>query len=157
MTIANTPPYFGRTIFAEDVRREATGQLTIVGALAGGIYIDELPGALNRLAMLIEFQQREDQDVLPVTIRVYAPGNPEPIFEHLHSAESISEARESSAVLDFVTPFPGPAIRRITQVAMFVGLEINEPGLIQVRGFRGDEVLAMGSMLVRAQPQPTVG
>lgn len=155
MTDASTPPYFGRTMFAEDVRREMSGQLTIVGAISGGLYLDSFPGSLGRLALLIEYQQREDQEILPITIKAFAPGSDEPIFEHTHKAEDIQSSQEALADPDCAIPYPGPRVRRITQVTVFAGLNIEKPGLISIRGFRGDEVLAMGSMPIGRQPLAT--
>lgn len=150
MKKAMSPPYCGRTIFAEDVRLEKSEQLTIVGVISG-IVVESFPNILPKLAMVIDYQQTQDQPVIPVIIRAYAPGSDEPIFEHEHSSEALTGATEPSLGQVRESIYPGVKVRRIVQVAVLTVVSISEPGWIRVRGFRGDEVLAMGSILITPQ------
>lgn len=139
----------GRTVFAEEARPEVSGQFSIVGVLAGGILSEDFPILMPKMALMVEYQQLENVEPLEVRLAAFMPGASAdaPFWEHTHGVEAWTNF---SAPLDENPgPYPFPSVRRITQVVNLAGVEIPRPGILQVRAFRGGEVIGLGGLDVR--------
>lgn len=150
MTEAFLPDYFGRTIFSEDVRPEAAGSFTVVGLIPGGVEVEGFPAVLPKLGCVMEWQQKLSVERLPLTLRIFTPGREQAVWEHVHTADALEGAvPDEFSALDRGL-YPGPTVLRVFQVAVFGMFQIDEPGWVQVRAFRGEEVLAMGGLRISA-------
>jgi hypothetical protein len=151
---AIVPEFSGRAIFCEDIRREATGQLTIVGCLPETIHVDQFPTTLNKLCVLVDIQLSGDSEDLPVTFKGFLPGSTAetPYTETLFD---FANAMKGSPMPEPVQigPYPAYPVKRVQQVLTSVGLQINEPGPIQLRAFRNGVVYAIGALMVAAVPE----
>lgn len=149
-TLVQPPPeFFGRTIFAEDIRVEKSGQLTIVGMYPSGIDIEQYPAVLPRLAMLIEFQWRLNALTGPARLAAFMTGASadEPLWQ-----ATLAPPEPEPPVLQKITqaeeqgPYPGELVSRATNVVNMVNLQVPRPGMLQVRAFVGDKVFSIGGL-----------
>jgi hypothetical protein len=148
------PEFFGRTIFAEDIRLEKTGQFTIVGMFPGGIEVENLPAVLPRMAMLVEFQWRLGALKETARLAAYMPGMPvdEPIWETtVLPPEPDPPALEKITLAERDGPFPGELISRGTSVVNMANIQVPRSGMLQVRAFVADKVFAIGGLYFSAQ------
>jgi hypothetical protein len=146
---AKSPPYFARSIFADDIRIEKDDRYSVMGCFPGGIRADSFPFKMNRLAIMVEFQQLQSEDRLPITIKVFAPGagEDEPMFSSHHVAEELAAGGALIRPEDAdAGPFPAHAVHRITQLIIGLSLVVQQPGYLRVRVFRGEDVLAAGGL-----------
>jgi hypothetical protein len=141
----------GYTIFADDVRHEIGGKLTIVGAYAGELNIlGELPARLTNLACVIRFQFIPPDEPMTVDCKV--------ILETLDREETqlFGAYVEIGPLGQNEDPFnDGRSFAEARIATQMPGLEITAPGRIKVRAYmpNGDEV-RLGSLRIIATPPP---
>lgn len=156
--VQSPPEFFGRTIFAEDIRLERSGQFTIVGMFPGGIEVESFPAVLPRMAMLVEFQWRLGALKETARLAAYVPGMP---LEHPIWETTVLPPEAEPTALDNITraeqegPFPGDLVSRGTSVVNMANIAVPQPGMLQVRAFVQDKVLAIGGLYFSAKNNET--
>ena len=68
----NTPYLF--CLYAEDVRQEMTGQMSIIGVFQGGLRIPSVPAHLPKLAIIANLRMPSDKAPNSVKLEVYRDG-----------------------------------------------------------------------------------
>lgn len=152
--VQSPPEFFGRTIFAEDIRLEKSGQFTIVGMFPGSVEVENLPAVLPRMAMLVEFQWRLGALKETARLAAYMPGMPveQPIWETtVLPPEPEPAALEKITLAEQEGPFPGELISRGTSIVNMANIQVPESGMIQVRAFVADKVFAIGGLYLSVQ------
>lgn len=151
MITVDVPEAFGATIFCDDIRIEASGQVTFVGAYAGDrMFIHAaFPVTLPKLAFGISYRQKRDKVVLPIKFFIFLPGDAEdsPSFVTSHSEEDSKRAMEHARKL---AEQIGTDAQYVSVHTNFIaaGVPIQKPGLIKVRAVRGDELIRLGTLEV---------
>lgn len=121
--MANSPYLF--CLFAEDVRQEMTGQMSIIGAFQGGLRVPTVPAQLPKLAIVANV--RVPAETLPTSVKI--------------------EVHRDGEVLQTIEP-PPEFLQSITKQ---IGAGLDEGYVMQfVVGFVGFPVLAAGKLEVRA-------
>lgn len=148
-TVQPPPEFFGRTIFAEDIRIEKAGQFTIVGMFPGGVEVEACPAILPRMALLVEFQWRLGALKEPAKLVAFMPGDPldEPIWQvEVAPPDPESQTIEKLILAEEQGPYPGELVSRSTSIVNMANIKISSAGMLQVRAFVGDKVFAIGGL-----------
>lgn len=140
----------GRTLFAEDVRIEVTGQFSLIGVLAGGVAFDVFPSAFPKLALVIEYQQLVHVAPKEVRLAAFMPdvAADEAFWEQIHDAHAWEQFGPPTTDPN-QGPYPFPHVRRVTQVITLTNVAVPRPGILQVRAFRDGEVISLGGLEIR--------
>ena len=128
---------------------EVSGQFSLIGVLPGGINVPELPSNLAKIAMMIEYQQRDDAEKLPVKLAAFPPGGAPsaPIWEVEIEAAAFDAPPYDQIVRDEASStYPGELVSRQVQVVILNNVHFEREGMLQVRAFRGEEVIPMGGL-----------
>ena len=145
---APVPDIFGHTIFCDDIRFEADGKFTFVGAYGGHMFVrTEFPATLPKFGIHVMFIQRAAVFDPMVSLRIFLPGDAE-------DAPSI-EAEVQNPIPTTPTEPVGENVAMGTNM-IFAPLQIKEPGLIKVRMLRQGILHRLGSLNVRPFPTVTV-
>ena len=158
--VERAPLVFGRTTFAEDIRNEASGQFTMVGVYPGGIHLPSFPATIAKFAFMVEFQQRTDASDEDVRLAAFAPGSEadQPVWEIILPAASFDAGPPEALVDDErKSTYPGELVHRQIQLVVMASLQIEQPGMFQIRAFRAGKIWGLGGLhFIRADqvPQP---
>lgn len=155
------PDMFGHTIFADDIRREIGGKISVVGAYNSIMYIHTgFPVALSKFGIWITYFERKgalDQDA-DVELRVILPTAPEGEPSTITSVIPAS-SRPKTPLLPRspdAGSWPEPLFRRIDHQIVAEPLIIPAPGVIKVRAVCGDKVAKIGILRIgRPEPETT--
>lgn len=141
----------GHVIFCDDIRLEATGKITFVGAYSNFMYVTgTLPMTLPKLCFGIVY--REETDSLePVEVKIFMPENDD---------DSPAATLAINPQPDMIPPPSDEFIFRENRLLFeMAGVIISQEGRIRVRAFRGDDEIRLGSLTVAlnqpTQPEPT--
>lgn len=98
-----TPDFTAVALFCEDIRDEVEETFTLVGLLPDNIVVQQLPGMLPKLAVLIRIHLRLDHvdDEAPLIFRIHTPGAE--TLENSISADLVVKSRADAEKLG--TPF----------------------------------------------------
>lgn len=123
LIVANSPYLF--CLYAEDVRQEITGQMSIIGAFQGGLRVPTVPVHLPKLTIIANLRVPAETPPTSVKIEVHRDGE----------------------VLQTIEPPP----EFLQSVTKQIGAGLDEGYVMQfVVGFAGFPVLAAGKLEVRA-------
>jgi hypothetical protein len=142
-----TDKVHGHTLFCDDIRMEIGNKASLMGIYSGGMNIAaEFPFSLPKLAFWLRYEEPFNAHWDFLHIKVYFPGNEEPI---LNIDYPLKEARTNApppAKLD--TPHDLERMRAF-YIPFLVGpVVIPEEGWIRVRGHYDSEILKMGALAV---------
>jgi hypothetical protein len=144
--IAHSPN--GSAIFCDDVRQEMNGKQILIGIYTTEMIIHpSFPAALPTFAVVVRYTERRSENYLPVTFKIFVPGQDDAAFE----AEVSKEQLEAVPYSEDKEPDPQVLIGFAAQFRNFV---IPEPGYIKVRAYRGDDEIKIGSMRIRLSDHP---
>lgn len=141
-------PVFGYVTFCEDVRFEIGGKRTLVG-----IYNAEMifpvghvwPTILPKLVVDINFSEPIDAPFTPT------------IFKIFNVDQEDSKDGPSVAAFELPQPTTSPddsidrsmARRFVSIPVVFSPFQLNGPGHVRVRAFRGDAIMRLGALNIR--------
>jgi hypothetical protein len=137
----------GYSIFCDDIRQENNGKQILIGLYTGDMLIDAFPIQLPTFQVLIRYQERPDESILPVKFVIIAP---HPTDEKIFETEVPREAFEK--VLVPSDSFDDPFVS-LNLHASFAGFVLARPGLIKVRAYRGDDEIRLGTLRVRLRSE----
>lgn len=148
------PAIYGRAIFAEDARIEAGGQFSLIGCIPVGLAEAAFPSTMPKMAVLVEITTAWDIEPKDLVLKVFLPGAAEdaPLFEMPIEMRSVEKASEDERD----GPYPGEQIVRHLVLNVQPNVVLQQPGEIRVRAFYGDEYIAIGSLPVKLQEEPTL-
>lgn len=117
-------------LYAEDVRQEITGQMSIIGAFQGGLQVPSVPAHLPKLAIIANLRMPSEKAPSSVKLEVHRDGEVlqtiEPPPEFLQSVTKQPDAGlDEGYTMQFVVGFDGfpvPAAGRLKVRAMIDGV-----------------------------------
>lgn len=149
---AKTPN--GYTVFCDDIRREDSGKLILVGMYMGSLIVQgTLPTTLPKFAFLVTYRERPGESSDPVKIRIFFPGSDEgaPDVEFdLPMEQFRNMPRDPELTLD-------DPLLTATLTCMVSPLELKQKGQIRVRAYRGNHKIKLGALLVKENPPKAAG
>lgn len=148
MTLISHSPN-GSAVFCDDVRYEANGKQLFIGVYAGEMIISPgFPATLPTFSVVVRYQERRAESYVPVTIKIFIPGDDEPIFTATVPPEQFASIKFSE---DY--DYEGDPHVMVGFAATFPGITIKQAGKIKVRAYRGDDEIKLGALRVRSQDQ----
>lgn len=155
LNVIKNPSVWGRVTFAEDCRQEVGNSISIIGIPMGHVRVEEFPAIITKLAIISEITTPPDIDCEVVQLRMYLPGAKDRddfYFEEevrLRKAPASGGQKEPSSQKELSRPvFPTKAVRRSVHVAVHSGLAVEKPGWIEMRAKVGDDIIALGTLLI---------
>ena len=133
--MSNSPYLF--CLYAEDVRQEITGQMSIIGAFQGGLRVPLVPAHLPKLAIIANLRMPSEKAPSSVKLEVHRDG------EVLQTIEPPPEFLQS------VTEQPGAGLGEgyaMQFVVGFAGFPVPAAGKLEVRATI-DGVILQGNSL----------
>ena len=126
----NSPYLF--CLYAEDVRQEITGQMSIIGAFQGGLRVPSVPSHLPKLAIIANLRIPSKKAPSSVKLDVHRDGEIlqtiEPPPEFLHSVtQQHGVGLDEGYTMQFVVGFAGfpvPAAGKLEVRAMIDGVAL---------------------------------
>ena len=118
----NTPYLF--CLYAEDVRQEMTGQMSIIGVFQGGLRIPSVPAHLPKLAIIANLRMPSDEAPNSVKLEVHRGG------------EVLQTIAPPSEFLQTITQLPGQGVGEGSNIQFVVGFSdfpLLEGGRLEVR------------------------
>jgi hypothetical protein len=128
--MANCPYLF--CLYAEDVRQETNGQMSIIGAFQGGLMVPKVPAHLPKLAIIANLRVPSEEVLSSVKLEVRRNGEIlqtiEPPAEFLQSAvkkkdPDLDEGYTMQFVVGF-SGFPINAAGKLEVLATVNGMEL---------------------------------
>jgi hypothetical protein len=108
--VFNTPYLF--CLYAEDVRQEMTGQMSIIGVFQGGLRIPSVPAHLPKLAIIANLRMPSDKAPNSVKLEVYRGGEvlqtidpPSEFFQTI--TQRPDQGLEEGYTMQFIVGFSG--------------------------------------------------
>jgi hypothetical protein len=120
--VFNTPYLF--CLYAEDVRQEMTGQMSIIGVFQGGLRIPSVPAQLPKLAIIANLRMPSDKAPNSVKLEVHRDG------EVLQTIDPPSEFFQT------ITQLPDQGMEEgytMQFIVGFSGLTVSAGGKLEVR------------------------
>jgi hypothetical protein len=120
--VFNTPYLF--CLYAEDVRQEMTGQMSIIGVFQGGLRIPSVPAHLPKLAIIANLRMPSDKAPNSVKLEVHRDG------EVLQTIDPPSEFFQT------ITQLPDQGMEEgytMQFIVGFSGLTVSAGGKLEVR------------------------
>jgi len=148
MTEIDRPEAFGYTIFAEDLRTELNGQITLVGVFASSISINStFPIILPKLVFVVVFSQLKSKFNPDLKVKILLPGETDESKSFEYTINEIERDIRNEKINDENIGNSKLYVEcRINILA--VNLQINQPGIIRVRVKIGDDVYKVGALNV---------
>lgn len=148
MANSDLPPVlkarFAQTIFCDDLRREDTGKLLVVGMYGAGMFLSELPAAIPFLHMIVSGSTPADDPFKLLKIRVYLGQN---VISEMEVNDFGSMA-EGAPVAD---PLPGEPTTRVHRFQAFIRLQpliVETAATLRVRVYTERETLQAGALQI---------
>lgn len=145
MKIVNPTLPSGHVLFCDDIREEVTGKVSYIGAYAGVMFVRDMPATISQFCIVVTLRTAVD-DTDDITIKVFYEINGEDrlLVEALGSFEGELPLRtpDEFTMRDFKSNF------------IISPLQLEGPGRIKVRTYKGDDELRLGSLRVERAPDP---
>jgi hypothetical protein len=108
--VFNTPYLF--CLYAEDVRQEMTGQMSIIGVFQGGLRIPSVPAQLPKLAIIANLRMPSDKAPNSVKLEVHRDGEVlqtiDPPSEFFQTITQLpDQGMEEGYTMQFIVGFSG--------------------------------------------------
>lgn len=152
MNIADGADVYGYTIFCDDIRLEASGKITYVGAYPQGLMTvhGQFPLVLPRFGIHFFYFQKRPYVIPPTRIIIATPGNTE---DNPAIFLDVPQDGMHEALAQFDSTHSGDDIENnryflCSSPATFTNFIITEPGDIRVRAVRGDQFIRLGRLRV---------
>jgi len=110
-------------LYADDVRQESTGQLSLIGMFQGGLRVPEVPAQLPKLAIIANLFTPSNHKPAAVRLEVYLDGEvletvqPPPEFMQVVQAAPDTELEEGHH-MQFVVGFTGFQVRSAARLSV---------------------------------------
>lgn len=151
MLTRDSEDYFAHTIFCDDIREEIGGKATYVGVYRSGrLFVHTgFPVALPKFGFAVTYGQKRNSFVQPKALRVFLPGDKDdepsieaefPLMDENATLSKLPEGADATFIVGMAH-------------LLFAPLLIKQPGKIQVRAVRGDEMIRLGSLEVHLAPE----
>lgn len=155
LNVIKNPDVWGRVTFAEDCRQEVGNSISIIGIPMGHVRVDEFPAIFTKFAVISEITTPPDIDCDVVHLRMYLPGAKDRDDFYFEEEVRLSKTSPSdgqkapSAQAQLSEPvFPTNVVRRSVHVAVHSGLAVEKPGWIEIRARVGDDIIALGALMI---------
>ncbi|WP_144259574.1 hypothetical protein [Methylocystis sp. ATCC 49242] len=147
-----TPPAWGFSIFCDDIRQELHGKYSIIGVYASDLIFEgNFPLIIPKLGIVVKYYERADTKFSSdVILSVHMPSDadrPQSI------SKTIPRSAFASTPIDEAMPMHNgddvvPMVS-ITVPFLLSPVFINSGGRIKVRATVGDEVVRLGTLIIR--------
>jgi len=138
---------WGMSLFADDLRLEVSGKVSIIGMYRGEmIFPNDPPFGLLKLVVLVSYAHLIAALTHDLILRIYFPGIEAPVVEHTFLKSEL----EKMVVVR--TPLDEPDSERVVTLQApftFSPVEFPHEGDIKVRMFHNESVTRLGRMRVR--------
>jgi hypothetical protein len=158
--IADGPEAYGDTIFCDDIRAEIGGKLTFVGMYTTVMFVyGTFPFVIPKFALRIVYRQRHDSIILPIKFWIFVPGDSdekpsiELVIPDEAAQQTIDNVMKMAATAQETMQHPYATIFSQMILSPFL---IREPGMLKVRAVRGDRLIRLGALLIKAADQAQV-
>lgn len=137
-------------LYAEDVRQETTGQMSIIGAFQGGLRVPSVPAHLPKLAIIANLRVPYEDTPTSVKLEVHRDG------EVLQTIELPPDFLQSVTKQPGAGPDEGYAMQFVVG---FAGFPVPASGRLEVRATIDGRVLRGNSLEITVgdEPPATVG
>lgn len=161
MVLLPPPDVYGYTIFCDDIRSEADGKISYIGAYGGHMFVHVgFPITLPKFGFAMFLFQRIDDFVPELGIRIFLPGDPDEaasiqaqMGEVVEGATMAQVDAQKSAVHPAANlPEDSPMVSMQANLVL-APLVIKEPGQIRVRAVRKGDLVRLGGMTISPVPQ----
>ncbi len=147
MTVFQSTPPWGFTVFCDDVRLEANGKLLYIGVYPGDMVIyGILPALIPSFAALVRYSEKPGESTDRVTIKVFPPGGDDPIV-----AIELDTVMLRSTNLSTDVPNEEQLVSSLVPIRISP-MPIEHEGRIRVRAYRGNDEIRLGTLNVRVLP-----
>lgn len=137
---------FAFTTFCDDIRREDSGKLILVGVYTDVMGVPSFPTLLPTFATIVTAViPYGSGDVDRYQVRLLLPDEDWDTATFRHDAEIAAEARDK---LKSPAEDLEPKVLQVRAVSHFSPLQIERPGLIRARVKIGDRLVRAGSLRV---------
>ena len=140
----NSPYLF--CLYAEDVRQETTGQMSIIGVFQGGLRVPSVPANLPKLAIISNLRMPFGKAPTSVKLEVHRDD------EVLQTIEPPPEFLQSVTKQPNAGPDEGYAIQFVVG---FAGFPVPAAGKLEVRATIDGVVLRGNSLEITVEDMPT--
>jgi hypothetical protein len=163
MGLLDPPDLYGYTIFCDDIRHEADGKLSFIGAYSNGqmhVHVS-FPLTLPKFGFGIFLAQKPKIFEPNIGFRIFLPGDLDDAPSIRGELAEITEGAALARVQEATEAYP--AIREaeseklITMQAhlIFAPVVIKEPGFIIVRAARKNDTVRLGALRILAAQMPS--
>jgi hypothetical protein len=150
-SVSPQTPY-GETLFCDDVRYEKNGKLSLIGVYHGDLISPRgFPFSLPKFVLFINYYELPSESTSPVQLKVFMPGD-NPDTPTVDVALPVDEMRKTKPDPSMPGENPRLMLRNMLEISPF---QVREAGIMRVRAYRDDLEIRMGSLWVRARPEPT--
>jgi len=143
--------FFGDTIFCDDIRYELGGKVSYIGVYNGVLYLSPdqtFPAVVSKLSLQVRLYMPISVDPDRIEIMVYFPEDKDDaptfrhVFENIPARQNVvSDAQDIQLRGIFATPL------------MFSPAPLAATGSVKVRAKIGEEIIRLGSLFIRKQPE----
>lgn len=140
---------YGITLFCEDVRNEASSQITLVGVFPGDITLSQVPIVIPKLGVVTKLNLPWDFSADTAVWKIYFPGDPAdaPGFQlEMNIRELLAENRKNAPTLDIDDDVV--LSHNFQQQIVLSPVQIKQSGYIKVRISVGDRLVKAGAVRV---------
>jgi hypothetical protein len=162
MTLLSQSLPTGHATFCDDIRQEDNGKHLLIGVYNSVMYVPQFPFVALKMCFRIRYVERPNDASQPVQFRIFLPGakpdNPALTWDIPTENRPVPSEQELQAQVEWLQSLSGEGWEtpEPTYVQMYnltlTPLIISQEGAIRVRAYRGDDVIRIGSMLVRTRP-----
>ncbi len=155
METLSAPDAFGHTTFCDDIRMEINGKLTLVGCYSTELHVhSSFPVVIPKLCLAINYWQKKGHLILPVVFWVFLPGDTEEkaSIEFGTTEQLTSEMLEQRLEKPQEPGMEAPEYSVFSAQVALANLSVPLAGSIKVRARRGDQLLRLGSLIIRGNP-----
>lgn len=137
---------YGITVFCDDVREEKLGKRIYIGVYNSELLIDgDFPAFLPTFAFVITYLEPLEDPIEPVIIKIFAPDldGGSNILGEITLPDDRPQRPESQI------PDGQSEYRAVIIPAKVGPLELQGPGYLKVRAYKGGEEIRLGALRVR--------
>jgi hypothetical protein len=150
MALLDPPDFYGHTLFCDDIRTEADGKMTYVGAYLSNMLVHgNFPVSLPKFGFGITFSQKKTLFVSSLGIRISLPQDPPDSPSIQADMRQIADAALAASTNEIQGPEPDNQPMIVLHANLILApLTIAVPGHIRVRIARGDDLVRIGALTV---------
>ena len=145
--MSETRNSWGMTFFADDLREEISGKLSLIGVYQVDLIQQmDFPIILPKLALLIKYYEVRGTLSGDLSVRIFLPGDMDnaPTISWLIPESSKDEARPL-----YAQDPDSEMLIQLTMPIVISPLSIKEEGFIKVRIQCGDTIIRLGRLMIR--------